>query len=119
MVFESITGYFAGVIAPAIAGGGINIAFLFVVFVMFVVLAKKVWGMVKNMVFISAAAIAFPFVINFSGYASIPITFASMSFFVVLGIGSYLAYVVANAIFKFTKIFGRGSKKVVYQYKQK
>ena len=118
-MFEQITGYFVGVIGPAITGGGIGIAFLFTMFILFVVLAKKVWGMIKNMIFISVASIIFPFAVNFSGLASIPISFGSISFYIVLGIGAYLAFIVLKTIFKLSKFFGGGSKKVVYKYQQK
>ncbi|MFH1631335.1 MAG: hypothetical protein ABIA21_03930, partial [Candidatus Aenigmatarchaeota archaeon] len=105
-----VTGLITGTLLPAITSGGVTSVFVFAVFIMFVVMAKKVWGMVKNIVFISIASVAFPFVVNFSGIASVPTSFESIAFFVVIGVGAYLVFTVIHMILKISNLFGDGKK---------
>ncbi|MBI2583220.1 MAG: hypothetical protein HYW25_01005 [Candidatus Aenigmarchaeota archaeon] len=78
------------------AGVGIAPVALIIGFIAFILVFKTILGFLKNILIVAVASAAFPFVLVYIGY-SMPITFSSITGFVILGILLYAAL----SVFKF------------------
>lgn len=71
---------------------------LLAVFIVFIIVVRKVVDTVMNMVWIAIASAAFPFVMRFVGF-SFSTDFNSIVFFVSLGLGLYFVYILGRIVY--------------------
>ena len=77
-----------------------NFMLLAIIFILFVVSAKKSMGIVINIVWAAGVSLLFPVVMNkFLGFA-IPTDINTLMSFMILGVGAYFLYLVASSIYK-------------------
>ena len=84
---------------------------LIVIFILFVLALRIVFGIVKNAIFVAIASALFPIVANLSGF-SITLNIETIVLFITLGLGLYVAYLAARSIYKILSLAERGVKSV-------
>lgn len=75
------------------------------VFVVFIIVAYKALGVLKNTVIVSVISACFPFVLNKVLGFDIDITLELVLFYVVCGVVLYLLYEVFKMFYKSSKVF--------------
>lgn len=99
----------------------VNSLFLIIIFVAFIVIAYKIFKLVMEAVIIGVLSAAFPFIANYLGIASVPITIDSVLWYGVMGIAIFFIYSSINGLVKvvgfflspFKGLFGEKDKKKV------
>ncbi len=97
--------------------GTMNLLLVLAVFVVFIFLMKKVMKTLLNMIWISIASAAFPFVLGFMGY-SVPLNIDTIIFFIIMGIGLYFIYIFARIVYTALGIIEKGAKIVAFPVTQ-
>ncbi len=78
---------------------------MFAVFVVFIIVAYKALGVLKNTVIVSVISACFPFVLDKVLGFDIDITLELILFYVVCGVVLYLLYEVFKMFYKTSKVF--------------
>ncbi|NOX71728.1 MAG: hypothetical protein GXO64_03460 [Candidatus Micrarchaeota archaeon] len=97
-------------IAGFFASGG-NMIWLLIVFVIFMVVAFKVFKIIMRTITIAIIAAIFPFVARFVFGMNIPITIDSVLWFVITAIALYFIYFIARGGYKLIHFAFGGKKK--------
>lgn len=90
---------------------------LFVIFILFLVLMKKVIKTAINFVIIGIASAIFPFFLNIALGFRIPITLDLELFFILLGLGLYLLYIAGKLIYAALGLAEKSAKVITYPIK--
>ncbi|RLG14902.1 MAG: hypothetical protein DRN71_02485 [Candidatus Nanohalarchaeota archaeon] len=78
---------------------------MFAVFVVFIIVAYKALGVLKNTIIVSVISACFPFVLDKVLGFDIDITLDLILFYVVCGVVLYLLYEVIKVFYKTSKVF--------------
>ena len=81
----------------------VNTIILIAVFLIFIILAYKLFQTAIKAVIVGIIAAAFPFVANFLGF-NVPLTLNSVLWFAVTGVVLYFAYAIISGGVKIVKI---------------
>ena len=98
--------------------GTLNLVLILLVFVVFLVVMRKVVKTVINMVWISFASAVFPLVLNFLGF-SVPLQLDTVIFFVILGLGLYFVFILGKIIYTMLGFVEKSAKVVTYPLRGK
>jgi len=98
--------------------GTFNLMLIIFVFIIFLVLMRKVIKTVINIVWISAASALFPLVLNFLGF-SVPLKLDTILFFLILGLGLYFIYILGKIIYTMLGIVEKSARVVTYPFRGK
>ena len=89
-----------------------NFLLLAIIFILFVVSAKKSMSIVINIVWAAGVSLLFPVVMNkFLGF-DIPTDINTLVSFMLLGVGAYFLYLVASSIYKALGIAEKAFNKI-------
>ncbi len=81
-----------------------NQILLLVVFILFLVVAKKIFNILIGSLTIAAISASFPFILNRLGF-SISTSFDTVLYFMIIGVILYIIYHILSGILKLGKIF--------------
>jgi len=98
--------------------GTFNLMLIIFVFIIFLVLMRKLIKTVINIVWISAASALFPLVLNFLGF-SVPLKLDTILFFLILGLGLYFIYILGKIIYTMLGIVEKSARVVTYPFRGK
>ena len=76
---------------------------LFLLFLVFLVLARKAVSIFFNAVLIALLGAAFPFVVDFLGIYQVELTLNNVAFFALCAVLLYLAYIYLRALFRLSR----------------
>jgi len=89
-----------------------------VIFILFILALRIVFGIVKNAIFVAIASALFPVVASWLGF-SVSVNIETIFLFVTLGLGLYVAYLAASSIYKILSLAERGVRNVAGRRKDK
>ena len=87
-----------------------------VIFVLFLVISRKIVKTVMNLLWISVASAVFPFAMRFLGL-NFSADLNSMIFYIALGIGLYFVYMLGRIVYALIGFVGKSSKFIAYPMK--
>ncbi len=96
--------------------GTFSLVLILLLFVVFLVLIKKVVKTIINIVIVSAASAAFPLVLRFLGF-SVPLNIDTILFFLIIGLGLYMFYLLGKIIYSALGIVEKSAKIVAYPFR--
>jgi hypothetical protein len=96
--------------------GTFSLVLILILFVVFLILIKKVMKTVINIIIVSAASAAFPLVLRFLGF-SIPFNLDTILFFLILGLGLYMFYLLGKIIYSALGIVEKSAKIVTSPFR--
>jgi hypothetical protein len=96
--------------------GTFSLVLILLLFVVFLVLVKKVVKTIINIVIVSAASAAFPLVLRFLGFPVL-LSIDTILFFLVLGLGLYMFYLLGKIIYSALGIVEKSAKIVTYPFR--
>jgi len=117
-LFGIVTGMASSVgnMATNIISGGflsgitsVNTVFVLAILAMFIFVTKRTISTVITFAMVSVASAAFPVVLNYLGF-SIPITMQTIVFFVIMGIATFIVFIIGRYIMKILGVFGKKEK---------
>lgn len=101
MVVEVIQNFF---------GTEVGIVTLLLIFVLFIILVRKMVKIAFSAIWISLISALFPLFLRFGLGMDIPLTFSTFVFYITLGLGLFCVYLLASLIYKALGLFERGAK---------
>lgn len=84
-----------------------------IIFVVFLVLMKKVIKVLFNILWIVLASAAFPVVLNVFFAFQLPLNLETVLFFIMIGIGLYFVYMVGKIIYSLLSLAEKSAKVVI------
>ena len=81
-----------------------NQILLIVIFIVFLVAAKKLFNILMSSITIAIISALFPFFLNKIGFP-MPTDFNTILYFMILGVALYIIYHIVRGIFKIGKLF--------------
>ena len=104
-----------------IFGFAINIGFrelliFIVIFVLFLIITRKIVRVIMSLLWIAIASAAFPFTMRFLGL-NFSTDLNSILFYVALGIGLYFVYMLGRIVYVVLGLAGKSSKLITYPIK--
>ena len=98
--------------------GTLNLIIIISIFIIFLVLMKKVIKTVINMVILSVASALFPVALSFLGFP-ILLSLDTILFFLVLGLGLYFIYILGKIIYTMLGVVEKSAKVATYPFRSK
>jgi len=95
-----------------------NMIMVLCIFVIFLVLTKKIIKTIINMVWISAVSVIFPFMLKFLGFP-VPLNLETILFFLILGLGLYFIYILGRIIYIILGVVEKSANVLTYPFRDK
>ncbi len=91
--------------------GGTESVLIIIIFILFILAFKKALQIIKNSIFIAVASALFPIVTNWFGLP-VAADIASVIFFITLGLGLYVFYIITKSVYTILGAAEKGVKKI-------
>jgi hypothetical protein len=98
--------------------GTFNLLIIVLIFIVFLVMVKKVIKTAINMVLIAVGSIMFPVMLHLLGF-SVPFNLDTILFFLMLGLGLYFLYLLGKIIYSMLSVVEKSAKVVTYPFRDK
>jgi hypothetical protein len=101
MVVELIQSFF---------GSELGTVTLLLIFIIFIVLVRKLIKIAMSAVWIGFVSALFPLFLKFGLGMDIPLNFGTFVYYITFGLGLFCIYILASLIYKMLGAFERGAK---------